>query len=127
MKFLKFVVLAVLLMFASASFAQHRGGGHPGGGHYGHGGSWVAPLIIGGAIGYYATRPYYAPQPVYYPPWYYNQSIAVPPPVIYAPPPVQYVERPPVATVQLWCDQPRMWYAPGASCNVAWREIVTTQ
>ena len=35
--------------------------------HHGHHGNhrWVAPLIIGGAIGYGATR-YYSPPPVYY-------------------------------------------------------------
>lgn len=46
---------------------QHRPHFHHHHGHHHHGHRWVAPLIIGGVIGYGATR-YYSPPPVvYYP------------------------------------------------------------
>ena len=58
--------------------------------HYHHGyrwggGSWVAPAIIGGVIGYELNRPRY--DPYYYPP---QQVIIQQPPVIYQQPQVIY-------------------------------------
>ena len=65
-------ILTVLLLTCSMSaMAQH---GHHGG-HRGGYNSWVAPIIIGGAIGYSLTRNYYDP--------YYSYA---PPPVVYVPP-----------------------------------------
>lgn len=48
-------LLLILSMVTTSAFAQH---GHH---HHGGGSNWIAPLIIGGAIGY-ALRPQ---QPVY--------------------------------------------------------------
>lgn len=55
-------------------------------GHHGHH-RWVAPLIIGGAIGYGVTR-YYSPPPVYYP----DQPVVMHrPPVVVAPQCTRYI------------------------------------
>lgn len=69
----KLVAVLLLAFSASTAMAQHHGHGirhnhHRHHGHYyGHGG-WVAPLIIGGAVGYALTRP--APVVVEQPPVY---------------------------------------------------------
>lgn len=42
-------LILVLAMVSTSAFAQHHG-------HY-NGGSWVAPLIIGGIIGYSVRQP----------------------------------------------------------------------
>ena len=76
--------LFITLLLAGATLpalAQHHGHGfrHPGyyRGYYG-GGGWVAPLIIGGAVGYALTRPdpVIVQQPVYVeqPPVIQNQN-----------------------------------------------------
>lgn len=57
----KFVAILLLAMTASTAMAQHHG--HPGyqiqrhvhRGHFHNG--WVAPLVIGGTIGYVLNRP----------------------------------------------------------------------
>lgn len=69
---MKNILITVLLSLCSiGSVYAHggRGGGHYGGGHYGggYGYRWVAPAVIGGAIGYGISRYYYAPAPVYAP------------------------------------------------------------
>jgi hypothetical protein len=70
----KLFTALVLALSATATMAQHHG--HHGHHHRHHGGNhWVAPLVIGGVIGYGLTRPHYEP--------YY-----APPPVVYVPPPV---------------------------------------
>ena len=119
MKLIKYLVLALLLAVSFSALAQHRGGhpGYHGGGHYYNGTRWVAPLIIGAGIGYIATRPYYAPQPVYYPQWYVN-----------APPPAPvYVQRP-----EWVCDVNGLYYsqvAPNTPCmdpngqQYSWRQV----
>ena len=81
----KLVAVLILALTATTAMAQHHGHGlrYNRHGHY-YGGSWVAPLIIGGAVGYGLSRSYYA-DPVY-----------VPPPVVYTPPPVVYTQPAPV-------------------------------
>jgi len=51
--------------------------------HSGYHNGWVAPFVVGGAVGYAVARPYY------YPPYYY----APPPQVVYVQPPV-YIQQP---------------------------------
>ena len=65
--------LLFALLLCSATFAQAHGPYGYRGGYYG---GWVAPALIGGAIGYGLARPYYAP----------------PPPVVYVQPPV-YIQQ----------------------------------
>ena len=69
----KFIAILLLTLTAGTALAQHGGHGirhghnHYRGGYYG-GGGWVAPLIIGGSIGYILNRPapvYIEPAPVY--------------------------------------------------------------
>lgn len=53
-------LLLILALVATSAQAQHH--------HHGYGGNWVAPLIIGGAIGYSlrSNQPVYInSQPVY--------------------------------------------------------------
>ena len=73
MKKLLTVVILSAGMGSCAVQAQHHHGYYRGG--YGYG--WVAPAIIGGAIGYGLARPYYNPSPT----------------VVYTQPPV-YVQQP---------------------------------
>ena len=76
---MKKLILAIGLLFATSAFADgYYGHGLRHGGHYRSGGEWVAPLIIGGVIGYELNR---ARQPA-------------PPPVVYAPPPPVYTPPP---------------------------------
>ena len=67
---------------------------------HGHYGFW-GPALIGGAIGYSLSRPYYPP--VY----------VAPPPVYYQPPPVYYYQQQP----------PVQYTAPAPVCS-AWTETV---
>jgi len=53
----------------------------------GHHGSWIAPVIIGGIIGYGLSRPYYYP-----------------PPIVYQYPPV-YIGPPQKCTTYIYKDQ----------------------
>lgn len=74
-------LLGILLLTLSASaMAQHHGyHGHHG--YYrGSNWGWVAPVVIGGAVVYAATRP-----PVY-----------VQPPIVYTQPSQPYMQAPPV-------------------------------
>lgn len=75
-------IIAVLLLAISASACadgyRHHGYNYNRGYNYG----WVAPAIIGGAVVYGLTRPYYAPPPVVVqqPPVYIQQpNPALPP------------------------------------------------
>ena len=75
---MKRVLLVTALVLSSVpAMAQHHGYGYGYHRHYhgGYGGGWIAPLIIGGAVGYAITR---APDPV----------IVQQPPVIVQQPPV---------------------------------------
>ena len=59
-------ILAVLLLAGVVASAQAHEGWRHGGGHYvyrGGGWGWVAPVVVGGVIGYELSRP-----PVYVPP-----------------------------------------------------------
>jgi hypothetical protein len=69
----KFILAAVIgmsmigsAMASDRHYRPHRPHVQHHGHHHHHGRHWVAPLIIGGAIGYGVTR-YYSPPPVYYP------------------------------------------------------------
>ena len=75
MKLLQTLALASLIMVSGTSQANPNHGHHHG--YYNRYG-WVAPLVIGGAVGYALTRP---PQPV---------VIQNPPNVYYQPQPVPY-------------------------------------
>lgn len=58
----KFIAISLLCLASVPAMAQHRGHGHYATGvphhyhHRHHGGHWVAPLIIGGVVGYAITR-----------------------------------------------------------------------
>lgn len=100
---MKRVIFLVLAFFATTAFADGwRGHGirHE---HYHSGGNnWVAPLIIGGVIGYEISR---------------NS----PPPVVYAPPPVVYSPQPyqlPPAPLGYHYE-----HLVDASCN-CWRYVI---
>jgi len=83
----KLAVALALITGLSISTAEAHGyyrGGY-GGWHGGGGIGWVAPALIGGAIGYGMARPYYAPAPVYIQP----EPVYVQPPVVYTQPGVQ--------------------------------------
>jgi len=77
----KVVAVLLLALSASTAMAQHYGHGirhnhhRHHGHHYGHH-SWVAPLIIGGSIGYILNRP--APVVVEQPPVYVQPQVAQP-------------------------------------------------
>jgi len=76
---MKKLLFAVLMIMTTSVYAQHHGYGHGyRGPHYG----WVAPVIIGGAIGYGLSR-------------YYN------PPVVIQQTPV-YIPTTPVTTCSEW-------------------------
>lgn len=72
---MKKFVLSLALLAATPVFAQHHG--HGGYHHHHGGGGWVAPLIIGGVIGYGMSqnRPVVVQQPpviIQQPPVYNN-------------------------------------------------------
>lgn len=77
----KFIAILALALTATTAMAQHHGSYHRHNGHYyrhgGYygGGGWVAPLIIGGAVGYALTRP--APVVVEQPPVYVQPQPSV--------------------------------------------------
>lgn len=53
----KFLVLITLLFVSVAASAQYRHWGHRYyGPYYGGGGGWVAPVLIGGVIGYELSK-----------------------------------------------------------------------
>lgn len=96
----KLVAILLLTMSSVTAMAQHHGhGGHR---HSGHNSNrWVAPLVIGGVIGYGLSRPYYEP--------YY-----APPPVVYAPPPVVYQSN---CTRYIYQDQYGQTIREETRCN----------
>jgi hypothetical protein len=71
------LALSLFTLIGTASaHGPYRYGWH---GNYGCGGCWIAPAIIGGAIGYELSRPttvYVEPQPIY----------TVPQPIVQQPP-----------------------------------------
>jgi hypothetical protein len=76
----KLVTILALALVATTATAQHYGHRHNHhrhhGHYYGHGG-WVAPLIIGGSIGYILNRP--APVVVEQPPVYVQPQPVIQP------------------------------------------------
>jgi hypothetical protein len=74
---MKKLIAILLIGVSSAASAQHHGHHYRHHGHHyrhhGHGhGGWIAPLVIGGALGYIISRP----------------PVVVQPPVVMPPPPV---------------------------------------
>jgi len=65
----KLIALSLLTLAVSAQ-AQHHG--------HGHRGNWIAPMVIGGVVGYAVTRNYYEPV--------YNYGYVPPPTVVVQPP-----------------------------------------
>ena len=73
----KLITILLLTLTAGTVLAQHSGHGirhghnhHHHRGHYYSGNNWMAPLIIGGSIGYILNRPspvYIEPPPVIQP------------------------------------------------------------
>ena len=74
------LVLSLLAIAGSASAQWHHHGGYYRGGCYGCG-NWVAPLIIGGAIGYEINRA--------------NQPVIVQQPPVIIQQPQQIIQSPP--------------------------------
>jgi hypothetical protein len=62
---MKKLIALILITMAVSAQAQH---------HHRHSGNWVAPVIVGGVIGYALTRNYYEPV--------YNYGYVPPPPVV---------------------------------------------
>ena len=74
----KFIAILAMALTATTAMAQHHGHGFRHHNHYrGYygGGNWVAPLIIGGAVGYALTRP--APVVIEQPPVYVQPQTPV--------------------------------------------------
>ena len=104
--------LIAALLLITASFASFAGGYHGGGhrGHHGHGYrhhgyhsyNWVAPAIIGGALVYGATRPYY----------YYSEPVYTPPAQYLGPVVVNQV-----TPVAYWCAQGDGYFPQVQSCS----------
>ena len=62
---MKKLISLILVTMAVSAQAQH---------HHRHGGNWIAPVVVGGVIGYALTRNYYEPV--------YNYGYVPPPPVV---------------------------------------------
>jgi hypothetical protein len=75
-----FLALALLAIARSSSAQWHHHGGHYRSGCYGCG--WVAPLVIGGVIGYEINRA--------------NQPIVIQQPPVIIQQPLPYVQSPPI-------------------------------
>ncbi len=110
------LAIAVLasVLFSGSAVAGGYYGGHRNYGHHHHdSGRWVAPLIIGGAIGYAISesnrqRVYVAPTPIY----------VTPPP----PPPV-YVE-PARSSYWYYCPTSEAYYPYVGSCAAPWVRVI---
>ena len=77
-------IIIALALLSTVGTAHSYGNHHHHHGHY-RGYSWVAPLAIGGIIGYGLSRPYYAPPVVIQQPVYVQQQ-----PQIVQDPPIGY-------------------------------------
>jgi hypothetical protein len=77
------LALTLVLGTGLAQANPHHGHGHRGG-HGHHWGGWVAPLVVGGAIGYGLSRQYY--QPVYATPVIVEQPVITQPQMLIQPP-----------------------------------------
>jgi len=76
------LALSMLAIVGSASAQWHHHGGYYRGGGYYSGGNWVAPLVIGGVIGYEINRA--------------NQPVIVQQPPVIVQQPQPYVQTPPL-------------------------------
>ena len=76
----KLIALALLTLAVSAQAQHHR--------HHQRGGNWMAPVIVGGVIGYALTRNYYEPV--------YNYG--------YVPPPTVVVQQPIRSACTPWIE-----------------------
>jgi len=76
------LALSLLAVVGSANAQWHHHGGYYRGGGYYSGGNWVAPLIIGGVIGYEINRA--------------NQQVVVQQPPVIIQQPQPYVQTPPL-------------------------------
>jgi len=66
---MKKLITLMLVTLAVSAQAQHHHRHH-----HRHGGNWIAPVIVGGVIGYAFTRNHYEPV--------YNYGYVPPPPVV---------------------------------------------
>ena len=78
----KFIAILLLALTAGTALAQHQGNYYRHNGSYyrhngGYSGGWIAPLIIGGSIGYILNRP--APVVIEQPPVYVQPQPMVQP------------------------------------------------
>jgi hypothetical protein len=75
----KFITILVLALSATTALAQHNHHRHYNHhrGHYYGGNNWMAPLIIGGTLGYVLSRP--APVVIEQPPVYVQPQPVVQP------------------------------------------------
>lgn len=96
----KYIAILALALTATTALAQHHGHRHHNHhrGYHG-GGNWVAPLIIGGSIGYILNRP--------------SPVIVEQPSVVYAPPPVVQ----PQCTRYIYQDQYGQTIREEVRCN----------
>lgn len=107
----KLIVATLMALAATSSFA---GGGHHGG-HHGyhnsyrhHGGghhyNWVLPAVVGGALVYSVSRPYY----------YNTQPVYSYPPLDLGPPRVIVQNITPIA---YWCAEGNGYFPTIQSCD----------
>ena len=76
----KLITLSLLALAVSAQAQHHH--------HHRHGGNWIAPVIVGGVIGYALTRNYSEPV--------YNYG--------YVPPPTVIVQQPIRSACTPWTE-----------------------
>ena len=100
------LLLSVLAVSAYADGPWHHGE-YRGGYHGGIG--WVAPLAIGGIIGYELGH---TPPPVY----------VAPPTYVIAPPPPVYLA--PQSTIRFYCPSTQGYYPDVQTCDQPWLRTV---
>ena len=91
----RILAIAVLVLSSVPAMAQYHGpryNHHYHGYYRGGGGGWVAPLVLGGVVGYALTRP--------------DPVVVQPPAVIMTPPPVVYGAPAPNCSVWTETQQP---------------------
>ena len=83
-------LLTILTFVTSSAFAGPNGyhGSALHTPHHHHGGNWIAPVVVGGVIGYALTRNYYEPV--------YNYG--------YVPPPTVVVQQPVRSACTPWTE-----------------------
>ncbi len=117
MKKVLFISFLAILSTTPAYAEGGRGGGHGGGwgrgGGWGWGGAWIAPALIGGAIAYDLSYPYY-PYPVYGQPY-----------PVYTQPAPAYAPSAAPPSVQYWyfCTAANAYYPYVQSCPSGWQAV----